>query len=224
MVVAMQEAGVPPQAAKPLAREGVSLAMLKQFGINWAAGVLAERHIVLNQRHSCSSWRPLRRRQRMATCRWACSPAAAGAGELRGAAGAAATAGGKALVLLRVRDARLQVQGVVERGAQPEVLQEVRARAPVCSQQFGGSPNHDEPSVVPAGWTAERMPKKKDALPLVDTLHGMGITATRDPMMKSTKQELVAQAWAAQLRRVRGDDAGGGRRRRRARPGVKLER
>ena len=65
----MLEAGVPPRAAKPLAREGVTLAQIQQFGVDWAAGILLEKHIVLSQRQLQQRCRPLRRRQRTATCR-----------------------------------------------------------------------------------------------------------------------------------------------------------
>ena len=65
-----------------------------------------------------------------------------------------------------------------------------------CSQQFGSShPNHDGPSVVPAGWMAKKMPWMKDAL--VETLHELGITAQKKLLMKSTQAGLVAQTWAA---------------------------
>ena len=50
MVAVMLEASVPPRAAKPLAREGVTLAQIQQFGVDWAAGILLEKHVVLSQK------------------------------------------------------------------------------------------------------------------------------------------------------------------------------
>ena len=187
----MLEAGVPPRAAKPLALEGVTLAQIQQLGVGWAAEILLEKQVVLSQRELQQvSIVAAEAAHINVPPRLQAPPQLHGARERCGPAGAAAAAGGEALVFRRVRDARVQVlQGVVERGAQPEVLQKVRARAPQCSQQFGGGPNHGVPSVVPASWTAEPMPKTKAKL--VDTLHVQGITATRDHLMRSSLAELA---------------------------------
>ena len=62
MAAAMMHASLPPAAAKPLAREGVSLEALKQFDVSWAVGCLAERNVKLNPRELQQSCRGLRRR------------------------------------------------------------------------------------------------------------------------------------------------------------------
>ena len=94
-----------------------------------------------------------------------------------------------------MRDGWLQVQGVVERAHDEMCCKKCAPNHP-CSQQYGSShPNHDEPSVVPAGRMAKKMRRTKKAL--VETLHELGITASKSLLMKSTQAGLVAQTWAA---------------------------
>jgi hypothetical protein len=50
MAAALLSGGVPSAATRPLAREGVSLEVLKRVTVTWAVECLAERNMALNPR------------------------------------------------------------------------------------------------------------------------------------------------------------------------------
>ena len=223
MATVMLHGGVPSAAARALAREGVSLEVLKRFDVTWAVNCLEERHVKLNQRElqqllmvtaEAHGNVPLSlqvtpqkgqenaapRSSRKRGCRRRSSP-------------------GKALVVLQVRDCWLLMQVVVERSARRDVQQEVRRQAPVQQavrveppqprRAVGGAggPDGEEDAVGEgcAGRDATR-----------DGHHG-ACACVRWAEEAADDRSRRRRSWlrtdvGSAVRLVRGDDAGGSRR------------